>query len=70
MTSLSPSPRILITNDDGIHAPGLALLERIARELSDDVWVVAPDNERSGAGEAGTLRKETEVRVRIEYCVV
>lgn len=42
--------RILVTNDDGIHAPGLKLLEKIARTLSDDVWVVAPEVEQSGAG--------------------
>lgn len=47
--------RILITNDDGIHAPGLELLESIAREISDDVWVIAPDNERSGAGHSVSL---------------
>lgn len=41
--------RILITNDDGIHAPGLEILEAIARDISDDVWVVAPDHEKSGA---------------------
>ena len=40
--------RILCTNDDGIHAPGLAALERIARALSDDVWVVAPETDQSG----------------------
>ncbi len=34
--------RILCTNDDGIHAPGLKVVEEIARALSDDVWVVAP----------------------------
>jgi 5'/3'-nucleotidase SurE len=34
--------RILVTNDDGIHAPGLKALERIAKSLSKDVWVVAP----------------------------
>ncbi|HVQ24636.1 MAG TPA: 5'/3'-nucleotidase SurE, partial [Planctomycetota bacterium] len=34
--------RILLTNDDGINAPGLAILEAIARQLSDDVWVCAP----------------------------
>jgi 5'-nucleotidase len=33
--------RILLTNDDGINAPGLVALEAIAAELSDDVWVVA-----------------------------
>lgn len=40
--------RILLTNDDGIHAEGLAVLERIARTLSDDVWVVAPEHDQSG----------------------
>jgi 5'-nucleotidase len=47
--------RILLTNDDGIHAPGLALLERIARRLSDDVWVCAPAEEQSGTGHSLTL---------------
>lgn len=37
--------RILLTNDDGIHAPGLAVLERIAARFSDDVWICAPDEE-------------------------
>jgi 5'-nucleotidase len=48
--------RILLTNDDGIHAPGLALLERIAGELSEDVWVCAPAEENSGAGHSLTLQ--------------
>ncbi len=47
--------RILVTNDDGIHGPGLKVLENIALTLSDDVWVVAPDVERSGAGHSLTL---------------
>ena len=47
--------RILLTNDDGIHAPGLELLEAIARELSDDVTVCAPAEENSGAGHSLTL---------------
>jgi 5'-nucleotidase len=47
--------RILVTNDDGIHGPGLVTLENIAHALSDDVWVVAPDEERSGAGHSLTL---------------
>ena len=41
--------RILLTNDDGIHAPGLVALERIAAAVSDDVWVCAPEYEQSGA---------------------
>lgn len=45
--------RILVTNDDGINAPGLAVAEAIAAEVAGpdgEVWVVAPDNERSGVG--------------------
>ena len=49
------SLRILLTNDDGVHAPGLEVLEAIARELSDDVWVCAPSEENSGAGHSLTL---------------
>jgi 5'-nucleotidase len=54
--------RILITNDDGIHAPGLAALERIARKLTDDVWICAPEYERSGASRALTLAEPVRVR--------
>lgn len=54
--------RILCTNDDGIHAPGLDCLVRIARDLSDDVWVVAPHEEQSGAARALTLANPIRVR--------
>ena len=54
--------RILLSNDDGIAADGLAVLEKIARAISDDVWVVAPETEQSGAGHSLTLH--TPVRVR------
>lgn len=54
--------RILVTNDDGIHAEGLQCLERIARALSDDVWVVAPEIEQSGASRALTLSIPLRVR--------
>jgi 5'-nucleotidase len=47
--------RILISNDDGVGSDGIALLERIARTLSDDVWVVAPAHEQSGAGHSLSL---------------
>ena len=47
--------RILLSNDDGINAPGLAVLETIARTLTDDVWIVAPAHEQSGAGHSLTL---------------
>ena len=54
--------RILVTNDDGIHAPGLETLERIARTLSDDVWVVAPAEEHSGAGHSLSLANPIRYR--------
>lgn len=54
--------RILITNDDGIMAPGLAVMERIARAITDDVWIVAPDFERSGAGRSVSLAEPIRVR--------
>jgi 5'-nucleotidase len=49
--------RILVSNDDGINSPGLRVLERIARALSDDVWVVAPEVEQSGASHSLTTRR-------------
>lgn len=49
--------RILLTNDDGVHAPGLAVLLDIARALSDDVWIVAPAEEQSGAGHSLTITR-------------
>lgn len=54
--------RILCTNDDGIHATGLAVLEKIARTFSDDVWVIAPEQEQSGASRALTLVAPIRVR--------
>jgi len=54
--------RILCTNDDGIHATGLAVLEKIARHFSDDVWVIAPESEQSGASRALTLTAPIRVR--------
>ena len=54
--------RILLTNDDGVNARGLKLLEKVARGLSDDIWIVAPTEEQSGAGHSLTLT--TPVRLR------
>lgn len=56
--------RILISNDDGIDAPGIKLLERLAREFSDDVWVIAPSMEQSGAGHSLTLRRPLRIHQR------
>lgn len=54
--------RILVTNDDGINATGLKVLEAITRAISDDVWVVAPAEEQSGAGHSLTLSRPVRVR--------
>ncbi len=59
---MSDKLRILVTNDDGIHAKGLATAEAIARALSDDAWVVAPETEQSGASHSLTLA--TPLRLR------
>ena len=54
--------RILITNDDGIHAPGLEVMERVARQLADEVWTVAPETDQSGIGHALTLSNPLRIR--------
>src|SRR5437763_6277117 len=54
--------RILCTNDDGIHAPGLKIVEEIARELSDDVWVVAPETDQSGVSHSLSLNDPLRLR--------
>ena len=54
--------RILICNDDGIEAPGLARLVNAANTLSDDVWVVAPDAKRTAAGSSLTIGKPLTMR--------
>jgi 5'-nucleotidase len=54
--------RILCTNDDGINAPGLASLARIAAKLTDDVWTVAPETEQSATSHSLTLRRPLRVR--------
>jgi 5'-nucleotidase len=54
--------RILVTNDDGYHAPGLAVLEAIAAQFSDDVWVCAPSEEQSGAGHSLTLNRPVRLQ--------
>jgi 5'-nucleotidase len=63
--------RILLTNDDGVNATGLKVLERIARKFSDDIWVVAPTEEQSGAGHSLTLTVPVRLRKLGErrFCV-
>jgi len=58
----SKQPRILLSNDDGINAPGLKCLERIAKQLTDDIWIVAPETEQSGASHSLTLHHPLRLR--------
>jgi 5'-nucleotidase len=54
--------RILVTNDDGIHAEGLDICEQIARSLSDDVWVIAPEYDQSGVAHSLSLNDPLRLR--------
>lgn len=54
--------RILLTNDDGVNAPGLQLLAEVASAFTDDLWVVAPAEEQSGTGHSLTLTRPVRLR--------
>src|SRR5258708_37565594 len=54
--------RILCTNDDGIHAPGLKIVEEIAVALSDAVWIVAPELDQSGVSHSLSLNDPLRLR--------
>ncbi|SIN66146.1 5'-nucleotidase /3'-nucleotidase /exopolyphosphatase [Parasphingorhabdus marina DSM 22363] len=56
--------RILLTNDDGFDAPGMKVLLDIAQTLSNDLWIVAPSEEKSGAGHSLTLTRPLRIRQR------
>ena len=51
--------KILITNDDGINADGIVRLAKAATEFGE-VWVVAPDSQRSAMSHSVTLRHSVE----------
>src|ERR1700758_4328848 len=54
--------RILITNDDGVYAPGLALMERIAKTISGDIFIVAPEHDQSGVAHSLTINDPLRLR--------
>ena len=54
--------RVLISNDDGVHAPGLKKLVKIVRPLVAELWVVAPETEQSAASHSLTLRRPLRLR--------
>ncbi|RAR67801.1 5'-nucleotidase /3'-nucleotidase /exopolyphosphatase [Paraburkholderia unamae] len=59
-------PCVLLTNDDGIDAPGLAVLEAVAAELAHEVWVVAPEHDQSGTSHSISLHTPLRVSRRGE----
>lgn len=64
-----PAPRfrrVLLTNDDGIAAPGLSLLARLAARHAEEVWVVAPERDQSGMSRAATLNTPLRIEQRAE----
>ena len=63
MSTMTDKPvgRILISNDDGIDAAGITVLREIASQLSDDVWVIAPSENRSGASRSITLSRDVVI---------
>ena len=54
--------RILITNDDGIHAAGLEACYRIARSFTEDVWICAPETDQSGLAHSLSLSEPLRLR--------
>lgn len=58
--------RALLTNDDGIDAPGLAILAEAAATLAEEVWVVAPEHDQSGVSRAVSLHDPLRVFPRGE----
>lgn len=53
-------PIILVTNDDGVHSPGIIALFKAMKEIGD-AYIVAPDRERSAVGHALTLHRPLKV---------
>jgi 5'-nucleotidase len=56
--------RVLLTNDDGIDAPGIRLLEEAATTLAREVWVVAPEHDQSGVSHSISLHHPLRVSKR------
>lgn len=58
--------RVLLTNDDGIDAPGLRMLAEVAEELADEVWIVAPNYDQSGTSHSLSLHSPLRVSQKDE----
>jgi 5'-nucleotidase len=53
--------RALLTNDDGVDAPGIQALAEVAAEIADEVWIVAPEHDQSGASRSVGLHAPLRV---------
>jgi 5'-nucleotidase len=58
--------RVMLTNDDGIDAPGMKVLEEIAAQIAREVWIVAPEHDQSGQSHAISLHHALRISVRGE----
>jgi len=58
--------RVMLTNDDGIDAPGMQVLEEIAAQIAREVWIVAPEHDQSGQSHAISLHHALRISVRGE----
>jgi len=63
---VSENLRILITNDDGIEANGIKLMQELAKQISSDVFTIAPSGNQSGAGHRFTLGQELSIDQKSE----
>tara|TARA_Y100000590_G_scaffold453067_1_gene597390 strand:- start:94 stop:879 length:786 start_codon:yes stop_codon:yes gene_type:complete len=59
---LNKKMRILITNDDGINSYGIRILHQVAKNLTDDIWLIAPETEHSGKSHSITLNDPIRIR--------
>lgn len=59
-------PRILLTNDDGFDAPGLGVLIEVAKEFTDEIWVIAPEHDQSGTGQSISVHNPLRIWPRGE----
>jgi 5'-nucleotidase len=62
MTASPLVERVLVTNDDGVDAPGLAVLERVAATIAREVWIVAPQHDQSGTSHSISLHSALRYR--------
>lgn len=53
--------RVLISNDDGVYAPGIAVLEKITASITSDIWVIAPENNQSAVAHSLSIKSPIKI---------